>query len=62
MITKFGIGEEVYIRAKVISIAVDKKGTKYKLEYGSYTGTYDEECIVGADVEDFRRENPSEKD
>ena len=63
MTTKFSVGDEVYIRCKVIGISVTNEGTTYRVETESeYFGevvsfNQAEEQLIGADVEDFRREN-----
>jgi len=68
MITKFNVGDEVYVRAVIKGIEVDEDGTQYRILLPNLDPTYipkmtvREDVIISAEVEDFRRENPSEKD
>lgn len=63
MTIKFNVGDEVYIRGKVKSISVDAKGVTYKIKDAmGLIAEYKEECLISADVEDFKRENPNETD
>jgi len=60
MITKFNVGDEVYIKARVKSIEVRKNGIRYTvIDSQKYTATYNEDELASVEVEDFRRENPS---
>ena len=68
MTTKFNVGDEVYVRCKVIGISSTDDGTSYLVEADDDTlsmkfqFSQEEYQLISADVEDFRRENPSEKD
>ena len=61
MTTKFNVGDEVYIKARVKSIEVKKNGVRYTvIDSQKYTATYNEDELASADVEDFRRETADE--
>lgn len=63
MVTKFNVGDEVYIRAVVTGIGIDSTGTKYRVDLPNIDPAYkpsmtiSEENLISAVVEDFRREN-----